>query len=42
MCLFGINENWDVINLENMSLIGKVFLLVELFQVNFLFRKKMR
>jgi hypothetical protein len=42
MCLFGIKESWDVINLENMSLIGKVFLLVEPFQVNFLFRKKMK
>jgi hypothetical protein len=42
MCLFGIKENWDVINLENMSLTRKVFLLVKPFQVNFLFRKKMR
>jgi hypothetical protein len=42
MCLFGIKESWDVINFENKSLMGKVFLFVEPFQVNFLFRKKMR
>jgi hypothetical protein len=41
MRLFGIKEGWDVINLESMSLIGEVFLFVEPFQVNFIFRKKM-